>query len=136
MATVAKALEQVSLADLLGLQKAALAMGTTQFELLAGGTLANWVLILNSLTAIKQSTATASDTTVDAAPQRAHSALRRHAPMGTLLRFHNAVTDADPTEFDALTGDTRANVLLWLNDAIGIVRWNSDAPSASVGWEF
>ena len=51
MATVAKAFEQVSIADLLALKLAAQDMGTTNFELLAGGTVANRERALAAVTA-------------------------------------------------------------------------------------
>jgi hypothetical protein len=132
MATVAKAFADVSIADLIGLKQAAQAMGTTNFELLAGGTLANWVAVLNSLIVVKGGAT--GNTAVDSVPTRAPVALKRHATMGALRAFHIAVTAADPTEFDALTGDTRANVLAWLNDAIAIVRFNSDIAHAQAAW--
>jgi hypothetical protein len=132
MATVAKAFEDVSIADLIGLKQAAQAMGTTAFELLAGGTLANWVAVLNSLIVVKGGAT--GNTAVDSVPTKPVTALVTHAPFKTLERFRMAVTDADPTEFDALTGDTRANVLAWLADAQAILRYNSDIASSAAGW--
>jgi hypothetical protein len=133
MATVAVAMEQVSLADLHGLKLAAQNMGTAAFELAAGGSFANWVAILNALIVVKGGVAggTAASTAL-VAPA---TAMRQYAPLTTLNRFHRAVTDADATEFDALAGDTRANVLLWLNDARSILIRNDDQPSSYAGWD-
>jgi hypothetical protein len=133
MATVAVAMEQVTIADLIGLNLMARAMGTAPFELAAGGSLANWVAIVNALIVVKGGVA--AGTAADTALVAPATAVRLHAPLTTLVRFHRAVTDADATEFDALAGDTRANVLLWLNDAINIMKRNDDQPSSYAGWD-
>lgn len=132
MATVAKAFEDVSIADLIALKQAGQAMGTTAFELLAGGTLANWIAILNSLIVVKGGAT--GDTAVDTVPTPPVKAVVTAGGFKALEKFNIAVTDADATEFDALTGDTRANVLAWVADAKAIIRWNSDIASSAAGW--
>lgn len=133
MATVANAFRPVTAADLAGLKKAAQAMGTTVFELRAGGTLADFTAILNSLIFVKLGT-TPSDTAADTILVGPAQALRLHCDETALRAIHNAVTDADATEFDALTGDTRASVLAWLADAIAVFANNADIASSDATW--
>lgn len=149
MAAVRFALKNAGItpSDLLGFKRAVLGMGTTQFEALAGGTLADAITNINAMIGVlygvspsTQSPPEETDVilqgnTVDAQSTRALDAVHMYTSESSLRALHNAITDADATEFDALAGETRANMLLWLADALSILRWNSDPDSVIVGWE-
>lgn len=135
MATVANAFAGISVSALAGLKKAVQAMGTTNFELLAGGTAAAFIDIMNSLQNVRLGFTPGSwDTALDTVLKQPVNALKAHTNILDLQAIYNAVSDADATEFDALNGDTRANVLLWIADAASIIISNSDIANSNAAW--